>query len=102
MEKPAKTPRWARCLAISVLVGLSIGILTIVIASFFFYQHYTSQFPADTQNLLSALTSGVLVGIGIGAVAAVATAGAYLLLGLRGPHLETVAEADETKKAVDQ
>ncbi len=84
MEKPAKTPRWARCLAISVLAGLSVGILTIAIASFFFYQHYSSQFPADTQNILSALTSGVLVGIGVGAVAAVATAGIYLLFGLRG------------------
>jgi F0F1-type ATP synthase assembly protein I len=84
MEKPAKTPRWARCLAISVLVGLSVGILTIAITSFFFYRHYASQFPADTQNILSALTSGVLVGIGVGAVAAVATSGIYLLLGLRG------------------
>lgn len=102
MEKPAKTPRWARCLAISVLVGLSVGILTIAIASFFFYQHYASLFPADTQNILSALTSAVLVGIVIGAVAAVATAGAYLLLGLRGPRPDIAVEADKTKKAVDQ
>jgi uncharacterized membrane-anchored protein YitT (DUF2179 family) len=84
-------------LAISVLAGLSVGILTIAIASFFFYQHYASQFPADTQNILSALTSGVLVGIGIGAVAAVATAGIYLLFGLRAPR----PEADENKKAAD-
>ena len=82
MQKPAKTPRWAKCLAISVLVGLSIGILTIAVSSYFFYQHYASQFPADTQNLLSALTSGVLAGIGVGAVAAVATAAIYLLSGL--------------------
>jgi hypothetical protein len=101
MEKPAKTPRWARCLAISVLVGLSVGILTIAIASFFFYERYSSQFPADTQNILSALTSGVLVGIGVGAVAAVATAGAYFLFGMRGPRPKTVVEADEMKKAVD-
>ena len=86
MEKPAKTPRWARCLAISVLVGLSIGILTIAVASFFFYRHYASQFPADTQNLLSALTSGVLVGIGVGAAAAVITAAIYLLFGLAKPR----------------
>ena len=78
--------RWAKCLAISVLVGLSIGILTIAVSSFFFYRHYASQFPADTQNLLSALTSGVLVGIGVGAAAAVATAGIYLLSGLVKPH----------------
>lgn len=97
MEKPAKTPRWARGLAISVLVGLSIGIVTIVVSSFFFYQHYASQFPADTQNLLSALTSGMVVGIGVGAVAAVATAGAYLLIGMVGHR----PEPDETKKAVD-
>jgi len=86
MEKPAKTPRWARCLAISVLVGLSIGILTIAVASFFFYRHYASQFPADTQNVLSALTSGVLVGIGVGAAAAVITAAIYLLFGLAKPR----------------
>ncbi len=82
MQRPAKTARWAKCFAISVLVGLSTGILTIAVSSFFFYQHYAIQFPADTQNLLSALTSGVLVGIGVGAVAAVATAAIYLLLGL--------------------
>lgn len=81
MQRPAKTPRWAKCLAISVLVGLGAGILTIAISSFFFYSHYTSEFPADTQNVLSALTSGVLVGIIVGAAAAVTTAGIYLLYG---------------------
>lgn len=89
MQKPAKTARWAKCLAISVLVGLSVGILTIAVSSFFFYQRYASQFPADTQNVLSALSSGVVVGIGVGAVAAVGTAGIYLLLGLRGADAET-------------
>jgi ABC-type Fe3+ transport system permease subunit len=89
MQKLAKTPRWARCLAISVLVGLSLGIVTIAVSSFFFYRHYASQFPADTQNLLSALTSGVLVGIGVGAVAAVTTAGIYLLFGLVRPRSES-------------
>jgi hypothetical protein len=88
MQKPAKTARWAKCLAISVLVGLSAGILTIAVSSFFFYQRYVSQFPADTQNVLSALSSGVVVGLGVGAVAAVATAGIYLLLGLRGTDAE--------------
>lgn len=86
MQTPAKTARWAKCLAISVLAGLSIGILTIAVSSFFFYRHYSAQFPADTQNLLSALTSGVLVGIGVGAAAAVVTAGIYLLSGLIKPH----------------
>jgi uncharacterized membrane-anchored protein YitT (DUF2179 family) len=86
MQTLAKTPRWARCLAISVLVGLSLGIVIIAVSSFFFYRHYAVQFPADTQNLLSALTSGVLVGIGVGAVAAVLTAGIYLLSGLIKPH----------------
>jgi MFS family permease len=84
MQKPAKTARWAKCLAISVLVGLSSGILTIAISSFFFYRHYASQFPADTENLLSALTSAVLVGIGVGAAVAVATAVIYLLFERRG------------------
>ena len=97
MQRPAKTARWAKCLAISVLVGLSVGILTIAVASFFFYRHYASQFPADTQNLLSALTSGMVVGIGVGAVAAVATAGIYLMFGMVGHR----PEPDETKKAVD-
>ncbi|HUZ94545.1 MAG TPA: hypothetical protein VMU57_06490 [Edaphobacter sp.] len=89
-------------MAISVLVGLSVGILTIAIASFFFYQHYSSQFPADTQNILSALTSGMVVGIGVGAVAAASTAGAYFLFALRGPRPESKVETDEKKKAVDQ
>ncbi|MDW5266346.1 MULTISPECIES: hypothetical protein [Acidobacteriaceae] len=79
------------------MAGLSVGILTIAVASFFFYQHYASQFPADTQNLLSALTSAMVVGIGVGAVAAVATAGGYLMFGMVGHR----PEPDETKKAVD-
>jgi hypothetical protein len=81
MQRRAKTPRWAKCLAISVLVGLGAGILTIAISSFLFYSHYASEFPADTQNVLSALTSGVLVGIIVGAAAAATTAGIYLLYG---------------------
>jgi hypothetical protein len=89
MQKPAKTARWAKCLAISVLVGLSIGIFTIALSSFFFYRRYASQFPSDTQNVLSALSSAVVVGIGVGAAAAVGTAGIYLLLGLRGTDAET-------------
>ena len=97
MQRPAKTARWARCLAISVLAGLSIGILTIAISSYFFYQHYSGQFPADTQNILSALTSGVFVGIGVGALAAIVTAGIYLLFGVLGVR----SGQDETKKAVD-
>ena len=86
MQNLAKTPRWARCLAISLLAGLITGILTIAVASFFFYRHYVGEFPADTQNVLSALTSGVLVGIGLGALAAVATAGIYLLYGFVKPR----------------
>jgi hypothetical protein len=86
MQNSVKTPRWARGLAISVLSGLGIGILTIAISSFFFYSRYSSEFPTDTQNILSALTSGVLVGIGVGAVAAVATASVYFLFGLIKPR----------------
>ncbi len=88
MQKLAKIPRWARCFAISILVGLSLGVVTIAVSSFFFYRHYAAQFPADTQNLLSALTSGVLVGIGVAVVAGVATAGIYLLYGLVRPRPE--------------
>jgi len=86
MQNLAKTPRWARCLAISILVGLGTGILTIIVASFFFYRHYAVQFPADTQNVLSALTSGVLVGIGVGALFALATGAIYFLFGLIKPR----------------
>lgn len=84
-KKLAKTPRWARGLAISVLTGLGIGILTIIITAFFFYRHYTAEFPTDTQNLLSALTSAVVTGIGVGAVAAIATGCGYMLSGLLKP-----------------
>jgi hypothetical protein len=73
-------------MAIAILTGLSTGILAIFISSFFFYRHYASQFPDDTQNLLSALTSAVVVGIGVCAVVSVATAGAYILLGLRNTN----------------
>jgi len=85
-KKPAKTPRWARGLAISVLTGLGIGILTIIISAFFFYRHYAAEYPADTQNLLSALTSAVVTGIGVGALAAIATGCGYTLFGFVKPR----------------
>lgn len=86
MQNLAKTPRWAKCLAISLLAGLVAGVLTIAVASFFFYRHYAGEFPSDTQNVLSALTSSVVVGIGVGAFASLATALIYLLAGLIKPR----------------
>jgi len=86
MQNLAKTPRWAKCLAISLLAGMIAGILTIAVASFFFYRHYTGEFPADTQNVLSALTSSVVVGAGVGAFASIATALIYFLAGLIKPR----------------
>lgn len=84
-KKPAKTPRWAKGLAISILAGLAIGVLTIIISAFFFYRHYAAAYPTDTQNLLSALTSAVVTGIGVGALAAIATGCGYVLFGLVKP-----------------
>lgn len=86
MQNLAKTPRWAKCLAISLLAGMIAGVLTIAVASFFFYRHYAGEFPADTQNVLSALTSSVVVGVGVGAFASIATALIYFLAGLIKPR----------------
>lgn len=86
MQNVAKTPRWAKCLAISLLAGIIAGILTIAVATFFFYRHYAGEFPADTQNILSALTSSVVVGAGIGAFVSLATATIYFLAGLIKPR----------------
>ena len=90
MQKLAKMPRWATCLAISLLTGLGTGILALAISSFFFYRHYASQFPDDTQNLLSALTSSVLVGIGVFVVASVARLRFILCSACAAPSIEPV------------
>lgn len=71
-------------MAVAVLSGLAAGVLAIVVSSFLFYSHYAREFPNDTQNLLSALTSGVVVGIGVCAVVSVAAAAVYLVLDTRG------------------
>ena len=71
-------------MAVAVLSGLGAGVLAIIVSSFLFYNHYAREFPNDTQNLLSALTSGVIVGIGVCAVGSVAAAAVYLVLDMRG------------------
>ena len=71
-------------MAVATLSGLTAGVLAIAISSFFFYRHYASQFPNDTQNPLSALTSGVVVGIGVCAVVSVVAAAVYLVLDTHG------------------
>ena len=73
-------------MAVSLLTGLATGTLALAVSSFVFYKRYAIQFPDDTQNLLSALTSSMLVGIGVFVVAAIAAAGIYLVLGLRRPR----------------
>ena len=73
-------------MAVAVLSGLGTGVVAIIVSSFLFYGHYAREFPNDTQNLLSALTSGVVVGIGVCAVVSVVAAAVYLVLDTRGKN----------------
>jgi hypothetical protein len=70
-------------MAVAILTGLAAGVLTIIVSSFLFYGRYTRQFPGDTQNPLSALTSGVVTGIGVCAAVSVVAAAVYLVLDRR-------------------
>jgi Na+/H+ antiporter NhaA len=59
-----KTPEgWPRRIAIALLTGLGVFLLSLPISSLLFLEHYRHLDPNDPQNLLSALTSAVLVGL---------------------------------------
>lgn len=59
-----KTPEgWPRRIAIALLAGLAVFLLSLPVASLLFLNHYQHLDPNDPQNLLSALTAAVLVGL---------------------------------------
>jgi hypothetical protein len=59
-----KTPEgWPKRVAIATLSGLAVFLLALPIAALLFFDHYQRLYPNDPQNLLSALTSAVVVGL---------------------------------------
>jgi ABC-type Fe3+ transport system permease subunit len=73
-----KTTGWQRRGAIALLIGLAAFTLSLLVSFFFFLNHFNNAYPRDTQNLLSALTASVVLGL-VCALLAFATA---LLLSL--------------------
>ena len=78
-----KTTGWARSAAISLLAALGVAVLSLPLSFFLFLSHYESVYPKDTQNMLSALTSGVLVSAGLALLVFAAGMLIFLLLSLR-------------------
>ena len=83
-----KTTGWARSAAISLLAGLGVAMLSLPLSFFLFLSHFESVYPKDTQNMLSSITSGVLVSIGLALLVFSSGMLIFLLLGLRKsrPH----------------
>jgi hypothetical protein len=81
-----KTPEgWPKRVALAMLSGLGIFLLSLPVSVLLFFSHYQQLYPNDPQNLLSALTGAVVVGL----ILALATIPAVLavlrlLAGFRG------------------
>jgi len=59
-----KTPEgWPKCIALATLSGLGVFLLSLPVSVPLFFDHYQQLYPKDPQNLLSALTSAVLLGL---------------------------------------
>ncbi len=59
-----KTPEgWPKRVAIAMLSGLGVFLLSLPVSVLLLLHHYEELSPKDPQNLLSALTGAVLVGL---------------------------------------
>jgi len=85
IRKNPKTTGWARRAAIALLSGLAAFVVSLPIAFFLFLSHFQSAYPNDTQNILSALTASVLVGLGLAVLAFTAGIGIFLIFGISRP-----------------
>jgi hypothetical protein len=80
-----KTPEgWPKRIAIAMLSGLGIFLLSLPVSALLFLNHYEERYPKDPQNVLSALTGAVLLGLALAALGFTALLGVFFLLGLRG------------------
>jgi hypothetical protein len=80
-----KTPEgWPKRVAIAMLSGLAIFLLSLPVSVLLFLNHYEEQYPKDPQNLLSALTGAVLVGLALAALGSTGLLAIFFLLALRG------------------
>ena len=75
-----KTPEgWPKRVALAMLGGLGLFLLSLPVSVLLFFSHYQQLYPKDPQNLLSALTGAVVVGL-ILALATIPTVLAVLRL----------------------
>jgi hypothetical protein len=80
-----KTPEgWPKRVAIATLSGLAIFLLSLPVSVLLFLDHYEELYPKDPENLLSALTGAVLVGLALAALGVAGLLAIFVLLGLRG------------------
>jgi ABC-type Fe3+ transport system permease subunit len=72
-----KTTGWLRRFATALLAGFGTFMLTLPVGLFAFAAHFNRADPADTQNLLRAVTAAMAVSLFLGGLTAV---GCLLLL----------------------
>lgn len=83
-----KTPAgWPKRVAIAMLAGLSVFLVSLPVSALLFLNRYQRLYPEnpqnDPQNLLNALTSAILLGLAIAALSFTALLAIFLLLSLR-------------------
>lgn len=90
-KNPKTEDGWFKRIAISLLVALG-GFLTSLPASFgLFLNRLQHTDPGDTQNMLGAITSAVLVGLGFAVVCFVASMAVQFVFSFRKKPLASGA-----------
>lgn len=69
IRKNPPTTGWARRGAIALLLGVGMFFLPMPLTFYLFLNHFNDAYPKDPQNMLSALTASVVLGLGMAVVA---------------------------------
>lgn len=83
-SNPKTEDGWPRRIAIALLGGLTVFLLSLPIGFLLFLTHLQHVYPDDTQNFLGALTSAVVVGLILAGLCFLAVLSVLFLLSLRG------------------
>jgi len=78
-----KTHGWPKRAALSLLTGITVFLISLPVSFLLFLNHDQHAYPNDPQNLLSALTASVALGLALAACAVLASFTVLLLWSLR-------------------
>ncbi len=82
-KNPKTEDGWPKRIALAVLAGLGVFLVSLPIAFLLFLNHLQHSYPDDTQNFLGAITSAVLIGVVLAGLGFAIVLGVLYLLSFR-------------------